>query len=191
MVQIQNLRIQEKGVTMAINRAELIEELENNIRKYGGAFGEWCVGTAKDARGPFFQRHLAANLGDGLAYREAFTTTAAAAVVDHLVNHRGLQRDPEGSGQSAVGTQAPQAEPDLTSTESAGLKPGATMAADAVSEPGKIVFVYRRTRDKGYGARDTEYEIGKSGVGVGDSRKAATAPPAPASEHAAFLRRAA
>jgi hypothetical protein len=53
---------------------------------------------------------LAANLGDGLAYREAFTTYAAEAVVDHLVNHRGLE-----------------------------------LGRDASSEPGKIVFVYRKT----------------------------------------------
>ena len=36
------------------------------------------------------QRHLVADLGDGLTYREAFTTTAAQAVVDQLVNDRGL-----------------------------------------------------------------------------------------------------
>ena len=77
---------------MPINRAEIIEEMENNIRKYGGAMGEWCVGTAKDARGPFFQRHLAADLGDGLAYREAFTTDSARQVLDHLVGE-GLRPD--------------------------------------------------------------------------------------------------
>jgi hypothetical protein len=31
-----------------------------------------------------------ADLDDGLTYREAFTTTAAQAVVDQLVNDRGL-----------------------------------------------------------------------------------------------------
>ncbi|MGA3324106.1 MAG: hypothetical protein ABSF45_06505 [Terriglobia bacterium] len=75
---------------MFISREELIEEIESHIRKSGGRFGEWSIGTAKDCGGPFFQRHLAADLGDGLAYREAFTTTAAQAVVDHLVNDRGL-----------------------------------------------------------------------------------------------------
>ena len=58
---------------MLINRDEMIEDIEQQIRKFGGAWGEWCVGTAKDARGPFFQRHRAADLGDGLAYREALT----------------------------------------------------------------------------------------------------------------------
>jgi hypothetical protein len=94
---------------MPINHDEIIEEIEAHIRKFGGGFGEWCVGTAKDSRGPFFRRHLAADLGDGLAYREAFTTTAAQAVVDHLLNDRGLEFD-----------------------------------RDALPEPGKIVFAYRK-----------------------------------------------
>ena len=49
-------------------------------------------------------------MGDGLAYREAYTTTAAEEVVEHLVTHRGLALD-----------------------------------RDSAPEPGKIVFVYRRT----------------------------------------------
>jgi hypothetical protein len=62
---------------MPINHDEMIEEMEGQIRKCGGAWSEWWVGTAKDSRGPLFRRHLAADLGDGLAYREAFTATAA------------------------------------------------------------------------------------------------------------------
>jgi len=96
------------------------------------------VGAAKDSRGPFFRQHLAADLGDGLAYREAFTTNAAQAVVAHLVNDRGLQLDQEAERSSAL--------------------------HDAVAEPGKIVFVYRRTTP---------------------------ARTAPGSDHAPFLRRAA
>jgi len=78
---------------MLINRDEMIEEFERQIRKSGGAWSEWCVGTAKDARGPFFRRHFAADLGDGLAYREAFTTDIAQEVVARLVNDRGLAFD--------------------------------------------------------------------------------------------------
>jgi hypothetical protein len=95
---------------MPINHEEIIEDIEGQIRKCGGAWGEWCVGTAKDSRGPFFRRHRAADLGDGLAYREAFTTNAAQAVVAHLVNDRGLEPD-----------------------------------RDTFSEPGRLVFVYRKT----------------------------------------------
>ena len=78
---------------MPINHDEIVEEIEGHIRKFGGGFGEWCVGTAKDSRGPFFRRHLAADLGDGLIYREAFTTSAADQVIDHLVNACGLRPD--------------------------------------------------------------------------------------------------
>ena len=106
---------------MLINRADMIEEIERHIRKFGGVWDEWCVGTARDARGPFFQRHLVGDLGDGLTYREAFTTDVAQDVVDRLVNDRGLEFD-----------------------------------RDAVPDPGRIVFVYRKARDTGYGARDTQ-----------------------------------
>ena len=117
--QTQDLKFKRKAATMPINHEEMIEEIEGHIRKFGGEFGEWCVGTAKDSRGPFFRRHLAADLGDGLIYREAFTTSAAGQVVDHLVNDRGLQLDQEAERRSAL--------------------------HDAVPEPGKIVFVYRNT----------------------------------------------
>ena len=95
---------------MPINHHEIIEDIEAQIRKCGRRWEEWSVGAAKDSRGPFFQRHREADLGDGLAYREAYTTVAAEAVVEHLVTHRGLALD-----------------------------------RAAVPEPGKIVFVYRRT----------------------------------------------
>jgi hypothetical protein len=108
---IQDLRFKKRrSATMPINHNEIIEEIEGQIRKCHGAWEEWSVGTAKDSRGPFFQRHREAELGDGLAYREAYTTTAAEAVVEHLVTHRGL-----------------------------------TIDRDSAAEPGKIVFVYRRT----------------------------------------------
>jgi len=66
-----------KAAVMPINHEEIIEDIEAHIRKIGGGFGEWCVGTAKNSRGQFFRRHLATDLGDGLIYREAFTTSAA------------------------------------------------------------------------------------------------------------------
>jgi hypothetical protein len=114
---------------MPIIHEEIIEDIERQIRKCGGAWGEWCVGTAKDSRGPFFRQHLEADLGDGLTYREAYTTSAAQAVVAHLVNDRGLQLDHDeqaGSRQSAEGSK------DYPNR-------------DALPDPGKIVFVYRKT----------------------------------------------
>jgi hypothetical protein len=114
-----------------INRDEIIEDIERHIRKFGGERSEWCVGTAKDARSPFFQRHSAADLGDELTYREAFTTTTADEAVAHLVNACGLKL-------------APEAEPNPTLPEAI--------------EPGRIVFVYRQKRETGYGIRDTGKE---------------------------------
>ena len=78
---------------MAINHHDIIEDLEWQIRKRGGIWAEWSVGTAKDACGPFSQGHRETDLGDGLAYREAYTTDAAQAVVAHLVSERGLEID--------------------------------------------------------------------------------------------------
>jgi hypothetical protein len=78
---------------MRLNQTEIVEDMEGIIRKSGGAWGEWCVGTAKDLHAPFFQRHLADDLGDGLAYREGFTSNTADAVVAHLVHARGLELD--------------------------------------------------------------------------------------------------
>ena len=103
-----NSNLRSEVTAMPSNRQEIIEDLELHIRRSGGDFSDWCVGAAKDARGPFFERRLAAELGDKLAYREAYTTDAAAAVIDHLVNKRGLR-----------------------------------LNSEAVSEPGKIVFLYR------------------------------------------------
>lgn len=103
---------------MPIHNEEIISDIEYCIRRFGGGFGEWCVGAAKDARGPFFRHHQQTNVGDGLAYREAYTTTAAQAVVAHFVNDRGLEPVPEGEPESAL--QA------------------------AVSEAGRLVFVYRK-----------------------------------------------
>jgi len=74
---------------------DIIDDLELHIRKSGGEPSEWCVGTARDAGAPFFQRHLAAELGDGLAYREAYTPDAAASVADRLVSKCNLRLDRE------------------------------------------------------------------------------------------------
>ena len=62
---------------MRINENDIMDEVDAHIRKFGGDYQEWCVGTAKDSQAPFFRRHLEADLGDQLMYREAYTTYAA------------------------------------------------------------------------------------------------------------------
>ena len=148
---------------MRINGDEIIADMERQIRKFGGERSEWCVGTAKDARGPFFRRHLVAGLGDGLIYREAFTTTAADEVIDHLVNACGLKLAPQAERGSASTTECRAEQRSATAERSSALQ-------DAI-ETGKTVFVYRKN-----GTRDTG--------------KGQPAPTAPRSDHAPFPRRA-
>ena len=75
---------------MRIGRNEIIEELTEHIRKFGGEPGEWRVGMAKDAT-------IICNLQihdsresvpgiQGLAYREAHTPYAAAEAAEYLAN---------------------------------------------------------------------------------------------------------
>jgi hypothetical protein len=81
------------GGTTPISHEEIVDEIKRNIRKFGGKFSDWRVGTAKDARGPCFQSRLVAELRDGLIYREAFTADAARAIQHHFVHDCGLQPD--------------------------------------------------------------------------------------------------
>jgi hypothetical protein len=78
---------------MPSNREEIIAEIKGHIGRFGGGFGDWCVGTAKDPRSPFFERHRLAEMNDGLTYREAFTPASAQAIRDYLVNECGLRLD--------------------------------------------------------------------------------------------------
>ena len=76
---------------MPCNREEIITEIKGHIGRFGGGFGDWCVGTAKDPRSPFFESHRVAEMNDGLTYREAFTPGSAEAIRDYLVNECGLR----------------------------------------------------------------------------------------------------
>jgi hypothetical protein len=80
----------------------------------------------------FFRRHREADPGDGVTYREAFTTDTAQAEVTHLVNERGLERD-RGAAIEAERRSALY------------LSPAECHSALPPPEPGKIVFVYRKT----------------------------------------------
>jgi hypothetical protein len=99
---VTSKEVPKDGANMASNREEIIEDFHEQIRKSGGAAGDWLIGTAKDSRSPFFRNHLVADLDDGMIYREAFTTTAAEAIRDHFVNLCGLQSDEAGASPNAV-----------------------------------------------------------------------------------------
>ena len=118
---------------MRIGRNEIVEELTEHMRKFGGEPGEWCVGVAEtDSKFPIpdsrFQiqdsRETPSNM-PGLAYREAHTAYAAADAVEYLVSAFGLrpaahqpEHHPAQQGSKAEYHSAPQ-------------------------EQGRIVYVYR------------------------------------------------
>ena len=80
---------------MRIDENDIMDEIEAHIRKCGGDFGEWYVGTAKDCHGTFFLRHQEHDLGDQMIYREAYTPYAADEVCERLVQGGGLRPDRE------------------------------------------------------------------------------------------------
>jgi hypothetical protein len=76
---------------MRIGANEIIEELTAHMRKSGGEPGEWQVGAAAaNAKLPIQNSRENPPSLPGLAYREAFTTYAAADAVDYLVSAFGL-----------------------------------------------------------------------------------------------------
>ncbi len=75
---------------MRINQSEIIEDIDAHIRKFGGDYSDWCVGTARDSAS--FRQHQA-GLGEGLIYREAYTPYAADGVIERLVSGYGLRPD--------------------------------------------------------------------------------------------------
>jgi hypothetical protein len=86
---------------MLMSRDEIIADIEAQIRKGGGEYGAWCVGTARDSHGALFTRHETEDFEDGWIYREAFTPGVARAVRDHFVTECGT--DPGASGEDEPG----------------------------------------------------------------------------------------
>ena len=79
---------------MRVNENEIIEEIEAHIRRCGGEFGEWRVGTARDLEGSPLPCHREQAPDERLIYREAYTPYAAAEAVERLVEGFGLRADP-------------------------------------------------------------------------------------------------
>lgn len=76
-------------------------DIQAQIRKSGGDYGAWSVGTAKDSHGTRFTRHEAADLHDGWIYREAFTPGVARDVREYFVTQCGA--DAAASGEDEAG----------------------------------------------------------------------------------------
>ena len=159
---------------MRIGRNEIIEELSGHIRKFGGEPGEWRVGTAKEVSGARCQ----------------VSATGEPTCRPQLIGHPSFQKQAEaGPGDgftyreahtpytaadavdylvSALGLQPHHAavpEGERTAVGTPPLQEAEHSSAQkGALEPGRLVFIYRKT-------------------------PSACAPPA--SDHAAFPRRAA
>ena len=73
---------------MRIGRNEIIEQLTEHMRQFGG--DDWCVGTTTDGKWPIQDSREDPNMMR-LAYREAHTPYAAAEAVEYLASAFGLQ----------------------------------------------------------------------------------------------------
>ena len=78
---------------MRINETDIIEEIEAQIRKFGGDFTEWCVGTAQDKGVRCQVSGVSGHDTESLLCREAYTPYAADEVIERLVQGCGLRRD--------------------------------------------------------------------------------------------------
>ncbi len=144
---------------MRIGRNEIIEELTEHIRRSGGEPDEWRVGTAShDGRFKIQDdRENPAGM-TGLAFREAHTPYTAADAVDYLVSALGLQLDSDALHGAERGS-APTANADLkvggavaavtdrrTAVGTPPLqKAERGSALQNTPEPGRLVFIYRKT----------------------------------------------
>jgi hypothetical protein len=86
---------------MLMSKDEIIADIGEQIRKGGGDYGAWCVGTAKDSHGTLFARHQTEDFEDGWIYREAFTPGVARDVRDYFVSQCGAA--PGASGEDEPG----------------------------------------------------------------------------------------
>lgn len=87
---------------MPIMSSEIIADLTEHIRRFGGDFSAWSVGTAQDTHNPLFEadRLKDSDDDDALIYREAYTPASARAVRDHFLNRRQQATTPPASAQS-------------------------------------------------------------------------------------------
>ena len=81
---------------MAITSKEIIGDIAEHIRKFGGDFAAWSVAIARDWHDPVFESRQSEAKDDELVCREAYTPASARAVRDYFVS----QGTAPGNGES-------------------------------------------------------------------------------------------
>ncbi len=82
---------------MAKNKSEILDDVQDFIKRHGGKFGEWYVGTAADPKTQMFNTHRF-KAGDKGLYRQAHSELQAAEVAEFFATmgtkgHTGVVRD--------------------------------------------------------------------------------------------------
>ena len=85
---------------MAITSKEIIGDIAEHIRKFGGDFAAWSVAIARDWHDPVFESRQSEAKDDELICREAYTPASARAVLDHFVTECGADGDAVGEGKA-------------------------------------------------------------------------------------------
>ena len=91
---------------MPVKSSEIIEDMTDHIKRFGGDFSAWCVGTAQDAHNPLFDADRLKDSDDALIYREAYTLASARAVRDHFVSDCGMTQINGDAEDPAHGSRA-------------------------------------------------------------------------------------
>jgi len=82
---------------MAMTSKEIIWDITDHIRKFGGDFAAWSVAIARDWHDPVFESRQSEAKDDELICREAYTPASARAVRDYFVTQCGAV-PPNGEG---------------------------------------------------------------------------------------------
>ena len=75
---------------MATDRTTVISDIKQHVANCGGAYSQWYVGIAADAKQRLFTDHAVRQKGDAWIYRQCTSSDAARAVEKHFLG-QGMQ----------------------------------------------------------------------------------------------------
>ncbi len=75
---------------MTISKQQIINDINNHIRKEGGGYRDWYVGISRDARGRLFNNHNVSEDNGWWIYRTADSSSAAREIESYFVNTLGM-----------------------------------------------------------------------------------------------------
>ncbi len=87
---------------MAKDESTIKTEIKNHITSEGGAYSNWYVGIAKDARQRLFEDHKVKEKGDAWIHRQAESDDVARKIEDYFVNTLKTDGNPGGGDEKTV-----------------------------------------------------------------------------------------